>query len=668
MNAFIGKTPFLRLLLPVITGILLGLLFPVEISDALRLSILGLLLMLLSYFIGDKNQYKHRWIFGAGVCLFLCSLSILQYRTHEKESQFVFPEVSQYYTGTVLDIPEVKPRSIACNVKTSYPFQRKIKLYLAQDPAARELKPGDEILFYARLQPFRNFGNPDDFDYVRFMKIKGFTGSAYISEINWQKTGRQSHAIPVQAQRLRERALHMYRSLISDKETCAFISALTLGYKSDLSDDLQEAFRASGTAHVLAVSGLHVGIIYGVINLLFSFLGKSGRRYILRQWLVILLLWLYVFVAGGSASVVRATIMLTIFCLGNMQHMKGFTYNTLAAAAFFILILHPFSLFDVSFQMSFGAVAAILCFQPKLQALYAPKNRAVKYVWNLFTVSTAAQLGVFPLVLYYFGTFPTWFFITNLLVVPLIGIIIYAAIVLITVGSIPVLHTGFTEAVQSVLQWIAETLSGITLRIVYIAESLPFSQLSNSYISLFQLLLLFTFIFLFAQFLFTHRSRPLIIALASLFVFQLTVMHGKIGQSVPQLVVFNQTDKSEIALYVNGKRHFLEIPENGILPHPGRRILRLSDSSMAGYHADKPFQADVLILSQNAFFSMEQLRNLFNPSVIVLDSSIPRRAANRMNAEYQQLGIDVHDVTQKGAFSVNYSYLCPLTSKGYTKK
>jgi len=120
--------------------------------------------------------------------------------------------------GTLLDIPEVKPRSIACNVKTSYPLRRKVKLYLAQDAAARELKPGDEILFYARLQPFRNFGNPDDFDYVRFMKIKGFAGSAYISEINWQKSGRQSHAIPAQAQRLRERALHKYRSLIRDKK------------------------------------------------------------------------------------------------------------------------------------------------------------------------------------------------------------------------------------------------------------------------------------------------------------------------------------------------------------------------------------------------------------------------------------------------------------------
>jgi len=243
--------------------------------------------------------------------------------------------------------------------------------------------------------------------------------------------------------------------------------------------------------------------------------------------------------------------------------------------------------------------------------------------------------------------------------VPLIGIIIYAAIALITVGLIPVFHAGFTELVPSVLQWIVETLSDITLRIVYIAESLPFSQLSNSYISLFQLLLIFTFIFLFAQFLFSHRSRPLIIALASFFVFQLTILHGLIRQSAPQVVVFNQTDRSEISLYIRGKRRFLEIPENGVLPHPEKRILRLSDRSMAGFQAENPFQADVLILSKNAFFTMEQLLNLFNPSVIVLDSSIPRGAANQMKAECQQLGIKVHDVTQNGAFSINFSYLCP---------
>lgn len=668
MDAIIGKTPFLRLLLPVIAGILSASSFQGSIHAAFLSGFAGALLMLFSFFTGVKYQYTLRWLFGAGVFLLLGSISFIQYRTSESELQLADPSVPQYYSGFVLDIPEEKPRSIACNVKTNYPFQRKIKLYLAPDHEARDLKPGEEILFYTTLQSFRNFGNPDDFDYVRFMKIKGFAGTAYIPGNDWQKTGRRSSAIKVQAQRLRAQILGIYRSLIDDEDARAFISALTLGYKADLSDDLQGDFRASGTAHVLAVSGLHVGIIYLMISLLFSFLGKSGRWYILRQWLVVLLLWLYVFVVGGSPSVVRAAIMLTIYCLGTMQHRRGLSYNTLAATAFLILILHPFSLFDLSFQMSYGAVVAILYFQPKLHALITPRSVIIRYVWNLLTVSIAAQLGVFPLVLYYFGTFPTWFFITNLLVVPLIGVTIYVAVALVTVGTISTATAGFLNSIVTALKWLAESLATITLRIVHISESLPFAQITHSYISTIQLLCLTIFVYLFFRFLFTHRPRPLLIALTSLLAFQGAGLHARLTEKPPQLVVFNSSGRSDIALFANGERFYVQIPENGPLPHPQKRILRLSDDTYANFNTVEPFGVDVLILSWEAGLHGTQLLNLFNPSLVVLDSSLPRVTASRITRACQHHGIALHDVTQNGAFSVNYSYFCPLTSKRRNNK
>lgn len=652
MNNLIGKTPFLRLLLPVTAGIATCAWFPALTLHLHWFSITGLILMMLCCFIGNKLQYSGRWMFGAGLYLFLFSIAFLQYREQERNRTFFFPDEPRYYTGILLEIPEMKPRSIACNVKIAYPYQQKVKLYLAPDKTAFALKPGDEIIFYTAIQPFRNFGNPDDFDYVRYMKIKGFTGSAYIPAPDWHKTGRLSRDIIPRSQRLRAKALTMYRSLIRDKDACAFISALTLGYRGDLSEDIKEAFRASGTAHVLAVSGLHVGIIYIIINLLFSFLGKSGKRYVFRQGLVVLTLWCYVFLAGGSSSVIRAAIMLSIFCLGNMQHRRGFTYNTLAAAAFFILLFSPFSLFDVSFQMSFSAVAAILYFQPKLQSLYTPKGRTVKYVWGLLSVSTAAQLGVFPLVLYYFGTFPTWFFVTNLLVVPLIGIVVYVTAALTAVGAINQAAAGIIDGLESVFQWVTEILAALTLRIVHISESFPFAQLTDNYISFIQLLLLTVFVFLFTGFLFSHRSRPLLIALISVFAFQLTLLQKELFEPAPQLVVFNSTGRSEIGLFVDGKRRFLNIPGNGFLPHTRERIFRLSDNSLADFIAMSPFQVDVLVLSENAEFHIEQLLSLFEPSLIVLDSSLPRRAAYRMGDECLQLGLEVHDVTQEGAFSL----------------
>jgi ComEC/Rec2-related protein len=654
MSALIGKTPFFRLLLPVIAGIAVSSLFPGISFLILPAGLLGLLLMLLSFFIKKEHQFKQRWLFGAGALIFLFSLSVFQYKDHEQRARFTFSGTEHAYIAAILDIPEAKPRSIACNVKTTHPMEKKVILYLEQTDEARSLGPGDEIIFSLKLQPFRNLGNPDDFDYARFMKNKGFAGSGYVSAANWRKTGRQSLTIPILAQRFRAKALDFYRSFQLNPDAYAFISALTLGHQAGLSDDLQEAFRASGTAHVLSVSGLHVGIIYMIINLMFSFLGTSGKQFVIRQWLVILLLWGYAFVTGMAAPVVRSAIMLTIFCFGNMQHHRGFTYNTLAAAAFFILIFRPLNLFDVSFQMSFTAIAAILYFQPKLRSLYTPTNKAVKYIWDLFTVSTAAQLGVFPLVLHYFGTFPTYFFITNLLIVPLTGVIMYAVIPVIIVGVPGFLQSGFLNILQTVFQWILKTLIEITLRIVYFSETLPFAELSDRNISFFQLVLLFTCIYLFARFLFTHRPKPLIIALISVLAFLLTITHEILTKAPPQLVVFNSAATSHIGVFADNKRHPVEIPGNGFLPHPDKRIFRLSDGSPANVFAEERFPLDVLILSQYRYFNTEQLLGVFHPKMIVLDSSLPRSTADRLAKECRLLGVGVHDVTQKGAFSINF--------------
>lgn len=652
MNALIGKTPFYRLLLPVITGIAASSFFDISTSATLRLSMSGLVVMLLSFLVKQENNFKFRWLFGAGLFIFLFSLATIQYREQEQRVRFTFPEREQSYVATILDIPKVKPRSIACHVKTAPPFEKKVIVYLEQTHEARLLIPGDEILFHARLLPFQNFGNPDDFDYVRYMHIKGFSASGYIPAENWLKTGRASYTVPILAQRIRGKALALFRSYLADEDAYAFIAAITLGYKAYLSDDLQEAFRASGTAHVLAVSGLHVGIIYLIINLLFSFLGKTGNLFMLRQWLVLLLLWGYVFMTGMSASVIRAAIMITIFCLGSIQHQRGFTYNTLAASAFLILIFRPMSLFDVSFQMSFGAVFAILFFQPKMQSLYNPQNRVMKYIWDLFTVSTAAQLGVFPLTLYYFGTFPTYFFITNLLVVPIAGIILYATVPLTVLGIFGIHQTGLIGLLQDVFRTIVQILTTFILRIVYISESLPLARLTGSHLSFFQLVLLLLLVFLVTVFLYSHRPRYLIISLALILMVQLTVTHERLTKPPPQLVIFNSPGTSEIGLFDHHTRYPTVVPENGFLPHPGKSILRLSDDSLSGFYAEERFPIDILILSRCREFKIKQILGLINPSVIVLDSSLPRFTVNKVVRECDQSGIRVHDVTQNGAYSV----------------
>ena len=531
MSEGIGKAPFLRLLLPVITGIVISSHFP-GFSDTFKhiTGISGILLISISLFVQKEQIFRFRWLFGAGTFLFILSLTQVQYHQQDQHAHFNFPENTHYYIGTVTDIPKVKPKTVACNVKINDPEEKKVILYIQQTEKSRQLEPGDEILFFARMQPFKNFDNPDNFDYARYMKIKGYSGSAYIPSAAWEKTNRKSVSIKAASQRFRIKALNFYKKFKLKDEAYAFISAITLGYKDDLTESLQEAFRVSGTAHVLAVSGLHVGIIYIVINLLFSFLGKHGIPNIIRQLMIIILLWAYVFVAGMSASVVRAAIMLTINCMAKMINRRGFTFNTLSAAAFFILIYSPFYLFDISFQMSFGAVFAILFFMPRFKSLYNPPNKFAGYIYNLSTISLSAQLGVFPLVLFYFGTFPTYFFITNLIIVPLAGLIIYSVVPLIILSTLSPVKLWIIDFFNTIFQWIVKTLLEITLHIVYIAETLPFAQISDISITALQAILLIIITFSLGYWIFNHRPKPLIAALSTILMFLLTSTYTLIAK------------------------------------------------------------------------------------------------------------------------------------------
>ena len=463
----------------------------------------------------------------------------------------------------------------------------------------------------------------------------------------WCKTGKQHITLSTLSQQCRGKILDFYSGFRLEPDAHAFLAAITLGYKAYLSDDLQAAFRASGTAHVLAVSGLHVGVIYMVINFLFSFLGKHGRGYAVRQFLVITTLWAYALVAGMSAPVIRAAFMLTIYCVGRACRRSGFTYNTLAAAAFFLLLCRPFSLHDVSFMMSFTAVFAILFFQPKIKRLHMPRGKISRYIWDLSTISLSAQLGLFPLVLYYFGSFPTYFFIANLFVVPLLSLVIYTSVPLIIVSLFAV-----PDWLGSIFRWVPETLIEVILRAVYIAETLPFAQLTDKYLTFFQLLLLLAFVYPIVQFLASPRARSLLTALAAMLLFLTSTVHARWVAPPARLVVFNAPAKSEIGFFANKRRHYAELPSNGLVPHPRKSIVRLHDGEWEQLHAETPFPLDVLILSGQESFDLEKLLHLFTPRVVVLDSSIPRYAADRLRKEGRARGLILHDVSLQGAYSV----------------
>lgn len=648
-----GQVPFLRLLIPVVLGILFSNFTPYS-GNLLFVGIVGVILVLFSFFKSKRTSYSLRWVFGAGLMLSLFFLST-QYFNHFKDlSSYNFPQQECSYLGEVLDLPQQKKRSVACEVQMTYPVSKKTLLYFEPDDKSQLLKPGDLIIINASIEPFKNSGNPDEFDYKGFMEQKGFSGTAYIRSSEWINSGKINHSLKSTALRARGKLLDHYKTFGLNDDEYAFLSALTLGYKADLSNELKQAFRVSGTSHVLAVSGLHVGIVYIIIVSLFFFLKGKGKRFILKQILILLTLWTYVFITGMSVSVIRAAIMLTLFCVGNMFQRKGYHYNTLAVAAFFILIINPYYLFDVGFQLSFAAVLSILFFQPKISKLFTPKNKASRYVWNLMTVSLAAQLGVFPLGLFYFGTFPNYFFLANLLVIPFLAFIMYSTFALSVVSLIAVFNFSFLNSINKVIGFILQFLIKTVLRIIYFFESLPFALSQDIYITYIQLCLIFIGLFSLTFFILKNRANTLIVFLLSVALLLTTYTYTHLKEPVNQFIVYNNFNQPDMGYLINGKNTALQVVSNKVIAHPTASIFLLTENLYKSKKSDIPVPVDYLILSSDNSFSMIDLCLFFKPTTVIIDSSIPRYSAEKIKKDCEVMNVAFHDISNSGAYSINF--------------
>ena len=242
----------------------------------------------------------------------------------------------------------------------------------------------------------------------------------------------------------------------------AVVAAMALGDKSSLTKDLKETYSMTGASHILALSGLHLGIIYALLSLL-----VVGRRWqMITQVAIILSIWAFVFLTGMSTSVVRSAIMLTVYALLAIGHRQKMSVNTLAFTAIVMLLVSPQALFDVGFQMSFMAVFSILLFTPlfyrPFSAEYLMTHRIIRWLWGMVAVSIAAQIGVAPLIAYYFGRFSCFFLLTNFIVIPAATLILYLSLATLLIPSIGVVLASIVGLLNTTLLYIS-TIPGATI-------------------------------------------------------------------------------------------------------------------------------------------------------------------------------------------------------------
>lgn len=370
------------------------------------------------------------------------------------------------YEAVVASRPVAHGKVVRCDLLVSNGalVRRKIRASILcneRDGRARRLSVGDGMRIVSELREPENYHADSNFDYRRWMSVHGFVATTFLLPSSWQSLPvsldslSRTDRLSLRAMRLRESLLSRIHSLRGmSAEERAVVAAMTLGDKSGLTGELKETYSVTGASHVLALSGLHLGIIYFILTLLFS----RCRVHAMGQAVVVVTIWGYVFMVGMPASAVRAATMFSLCSLVSMLNRDRMSLNTISFAAVVMLAANPLYLWDVGFQMSFMAVIGILVFYNPFYRCLSGRRvwgvRMFRRLWALTSVSVAAQLGVAPLIAYYFGRFSCYFILTNIIAVPLTTLIIYFTFILFALTPLPVLQGWAGEVLLRLVSWL----------------------------------------------------------------------------------------------------------------------------------------------------------------------------------------------------------------------
>lgn len=488
-NGQIQLYPVLRLALFLIAGIVLGeLLYGVLSFKAwFAATVVSLLLTLLAW--------KH-CILQSVMIFITCMLFGGSLVSVELDKAYMpVPDKDMVYSAVVISQPVVSGKVIRCDLMiadVNHPIKVKASIY--RDERADKLCVGDGIKAVSLLEKPSGYAD-SDFDYGRYLLYHGYVATTFIYIDEWSKAVVDLTRLSlIQRTRIaalvfRDRLLRRYTDMGFSGQSYAVLAAMTLGDKSSLSERLKEDYSVSGASHILALSGLHLGIIYAILSLIFL----RRRWQIASQVLILLAIWTYVFIVGMSASVVRSAVMITVYSFVSLLNRNKMSLNTLAVAAVVILIVNPLYLYDVGFQMSFAAVFFIILFyRPVLNLMpgCVMGIPVIRQIWQMMSVSLAAQIGVAPLIAFYFGRFSCYFLLTNIIVVPAATIILYGAVLMAALSFVPYLQTLLSALLLKVVVLLN---SGVS----FVAE-LPGASIDGIAIGLLQLVLIYVAIFSFS--------------------------------------------------------------------------------------------------------------------------------------------------------------------------
>lgn len=543
----------------------------------------------------------------------------------------------------------------------------RILLNVSKDSLSQLLRVGEWYYVHNDIQSLPKPKNPYQFDYGAYLERKEIFGQLSLPRQELLKSDESSEGPRVWSSRFRESVQRSLRSYPFSKQQLSIIEALVLGQKQGIDKEMNAQYAAAGMMHILAVSGLHVGIVL----LLLRFLLKPVQFYRLKwakSGIIILLIWSFAFITGLSPSVMRAATMFTFLEIGSALGGKRKSRDAVLVSAVILLLYDPMLLYQVGFQLSYLAVLAILWVQPWLEKFWTPKYKVINYLWGIATVTIAAQIGVMPLSLFYFHQFPGLFFISNIVILPFLGVILGGGIVvsiLAVVGLLPdwlVLGYGsIIDLMNGFIGWVARQESFVSTHI-----SMSLAMLLVTYF------LLVSIIALLRKYSITRYA----VAVLALLIATGVWLYEKSNPPSPHIAILNKNRVTAIVSYnneqmsvqtndslfdletdyrINAYRDALVV--NTITVDSLRNFYSFQNKELLlvdelGIYNVSNVQPDYILLTGSPKINLDRLLTIFPEASIIADASNYKSYVDRWQTTCLQRKIPFHSTYEKGAFII----------------
>ncbi|KAB1068948.1 ComEC family competence protein [Tamlana haliotis] len=671
----------IKLTVCLILGILVG--YYAQPTPLFIIGVTGatLALVLIGLFLA-KNQFRKTIWFGLSAFIAMTTIGVLSVQLHDQKlfsshyTKQLTPEVntlhnfsfriktilkpSHFHDKYIVDILEID------QVKTT----GKVLLYIKKDSLTPPLSVDDTFLSRTSFKPINTPLNPYQFDYKQYLEKQYVYHQISVKPEALLNAPTHTQSIYGLADRIRKHINHNLETYHFQPNQLAIINALLLGQRQDISKELYSDYTNAGAIHILAVSGLHVGILLMILSFILKPIDALKHGKIIKTILLVSLLWAFAVIAGLSASVTRAVTMFSILAIALNLKRPTNIYNTLAISMFVLLLFKPLFIFDVGFQLSYIAVFSIVSIDPHLYKLWQPKHRILDLYWHTFTVTLAAQIGILPLSLYYFHQFPGLFFISNLVVIPVLSVVLAFGLIVLLLAFVNLLPHFLADFFGKIISLMNTFMNWIAQQEAFIFRDIPFT--------LFYVFLSYIIITSCFRFSIKKNYPALALALCAILLFQSTGLYNKYNPTSKEFIVFHKNRHSIIGHSKNQNIQLyhdldsLDLAEDYMIRNYligsqatltkqdsiknvyqlDNKVLFLVDS--LGFYGIKDFSPNYVLLRQSPRINLSRLIDSIKPNHIIADGSNYKSYINQWKAICKKRKLPFHHTGEKGAFIIKY--------------